>query len=86
VALAVYRLTRGRQLALVLLTAVMGGGMLWLGAGLRRSPVCGPGTPGMAPYGGQPTRVVLRRFSPSAPVMSVDVLVAPSEPPAVPPP
>jgi immune inhibitor A len=86
VALALYRLTRGRAIALVLLTAAVGAGTLWLGAWLRRSPVCGPGTPGMAPYGGQPTRVVLRRFSPSAPVMSVDVLVAPSAPPAAPPP
>jgi M6 family metalloprotease-like protein len=86
VALALYRLTRGRQVALVLLTAAVGAGALWLGAWLRRSPVCGPGTPGMAPYGAQPTRVVLRRFSPSAPVMHVDVLVAPSGQPAAPPP
>jgi len=86
VALAVYRLTRGQRLVLVLLTAAFGAGMLALAVWLRRSPVCGPDTPGMAPYGGEPVRVVLRRFSPSAPVMSVDVLVAPSAAPAAPPP
>jgi len=49
-------------------------------AWLRREPVCGPGTPGMAPYGGEPVQVVLRRFSPPGPVMHVDVLVAPKPP------
>ena len=77
VGLAVYRATRGRQFVLVVVTAAVGAGALALGAWLGRSPVCGPQTPGMAPYGGQPERVVLRRFSPSAMVMSVDVLVAP---------
>jgi immune inhibitor A len=81
VGLAVYRATRGRQFLLVVATAAVGAGALGLGAWLGRSPVCGPQTPGMAPYGGQPERVVLRRFSPSAMVMSVDVLIAPSAPP-----
>jgi hypothetical protein len=79
VTLALYRLTRGRDLALILLTAGFGAGALVLGGWLRRSPVCGPETPGMAPYGGEPVRVVFRRFSPSAPIMTVDVLVAPSD-------
>jgi immune inhibitor A len=82
VGLAVFRAILGRGLLLVLATAAVGAAALGLGAWLRRSPVCGPATPGMAPYGGQPGRVVLRRFSPSAAVMSVDVLIAPSpEPP-----
>jgi immune inhibitor A len=81
VGLAVYRATRGRQFLLVVATAAVGAGALALGAWLGRSPICGPQTPGMAPYGGQPERVVLRRFSPSAMVMSVDVLIAPSAPP-----
>jgi hypothetical protein len=34
----------------------------------------------MAPYGGEPVRVVLRRFSPPGPVMHLDVLVAPEPP------
>jgi len=80
VGLAVFRAVVRRPLLLVLATAAVGAGALALGAWLRRSPVCGPSTPGMAPYGGQPERVVLRRFSPSAPVMSVDVLIAPPPP------
>jgi immune inhibitor A len=80
VGIAVYRLTRGRPIALVLLTVAFGAAPLWLSAWLRRAPVCGPGTAGMAPYDGKsPVRVVLRSFSPSGPVMSVDVLVAPPE-------
>ena len=46
----------------------------------RSGPVCGPGTPGMAPYDGAPGRVVLRHFSPSGPRMRVDVLLAPGAP------
>jgi immune inhibitor A len=79
---AVYRLVRGRALALVALTAGFGVGLLGLGSWLGRSPVCGPSTPGMAPYGGEPVRVVLRGFSPPGPVMSLDVLVAPSPSPS----
>jgi hypothetical protein len=80
---AVYRLVRARAFALIALTAAFGAGLLWLGAWLGRSPVCGPTTPGMAPYDGSPGRVVVRGFSPAGPVMTVDVLVAPSElPPA----
>lgn len=79
VALAVYRVTRGRSLVLVLLSACLGAGLLLAGSRLRSAPVCGPGTPGMAPYGGGPVRVVLRNFSPAAPIMTVDVLVAPAD-------
>ena len=82
-AAAVYRLVRARSIALVAATAVFGAGLLWLGSWLGRSPVCGPSTPGMAPYGGEPVRVVLRSFSAPGSVMTVDVLVAP---PAVTPP
>lgn len=45
--------------------------------GLRRGPVCGPGTPGMAPYGGEPVAVVIRNISPTGRRMSADILVAP---------
>jgi immune inhibitor A len=76
VAVAVYRLTRGRPIVLVLVAAALGTALIATGSRLRAGPVCGPGTPGMAPYDGEPVRVVLRRFSPSGPVMSVDVLVA----------
>lgn len=78
---AVYRLVRARPIALVVLTAAFGAGLLALGSWLGRSPVCGPSTPGMAPYGGEPGRVVLRGFSAPGPVMTVDVLVAPSSTP-----
>jgi immune inhibitor A len=80
VALALYRLTRGRGAALVLVTASFGAGLLTLGSVLGRAPVCGPTTPGMAPYGGEPARVVLRGFSPAGPVMTVDVLTPPPAP------
>jgi immune inhibitor A len=76
-AAAVYRLVRARPVGLVAMTAVFGAGLLALGSWLGRSPVCRPSTPGMAPYGGEPVRVVLRGFSPPGPFMSVDVLVAP---------
>jgi immune inhibitor A len=83
-AAAVYRMVRARSLVLVLLTAAFGAGFLALGTWLGRSPVCGPSTPGMAPYGGEPVRVVLRGFSPSGPVLTVDVLVAPPAAPTPP--
>jgi hypothetical protein len=74
----VYRLVRARGFALVVLTGAFGLGLLWIGSWLGRPPICGPSTPGMAPYGGQPGRVVLRSFSAPGPVMTLDVLVAPS--------
>jgi immune inhibitor A len=80
VALAVYRLARARGVLLVLVTAAFGAGLLALGSRLGRVPACGPSTPGMAPYDGEPARVVLRNFSPSGPVMSVDVLMPPPSP------
>lgn len=45
----------------------------------RPGPVCGPATPGMAPYGSSRGRVVLDGFSPAGRVMHVDVVVAPGE-------
>ncbi len=77
--LALYRLLVRQPFGLVLMTALFAAAILGIGTWLRREPVCGPGTPGMAPYDGGPTRVVFRSFSPSGPVMSVDVLVAPSD-------
>src|SRR5262249_51676034 len=40
------------------------------------APVCGPLTPGMAPYDGGPARVTIRNISPAGPLMRLDVLVA----------
>jgi hypothetical protein len=40
--------------------------------------VCGAKTPGMAPYDGSPTRVVIRNISPAGPLMRFDVLMAPA--------
>jgi immune inhibitor A len=84
VTLTLYRLLVRAPFGLVIVTAAFGVAVLATGTWLRRAPVCGPGTAGMAPYDGGPTRVVFRSFSPSGPVMSVDVLVAPST--ATPPP
>jgi hypothetical protein len=64
-----------------LLSVVIGVGALLGGARMRSGPVCGPGTPGMAPYGGEPVRVVLRSFSPPGALMTVDILVAEAEAP-----
>ena len=47
----------------------------------RAALVCGPDTPGMAPYGGGPVRAVIRNLSPQGPEMLFDVLVAPTGPP-----
>lgn len=65
-----------RRLALLPLAASLVAGGVWL----RRSPVCGPATPGMAPHDGAPARVTLRNFSASGPEMTLDVEIA--EPPA----
>jgi hypothetical protein len=62
----------------VLPRLLLGGALLALAAWLHESPVCGPGTPGMAPYGGEPGRVVIRNISPAGRRMWVDVLVAPA--------
>jgi hypothetical protein len=55
--------------------------LLAAGAALRRGPVCGTETPGMAPYAGGPPRVVIRNLSPAGPEMRFDVLVAPPDVP-----
>jgi M6 family metalloprotease-like protein len=81
VAVAVYRLVRARSMLRALLSVVIGVGALLGGARMRSGPVCGPGTPGMAPYGGEPVRVVLRSFSPPGALMTVDVLVAEADAP-----
>ena len=58
---------------------VAGALLLAGGAALRRGPVCGTETPGMAPYDGGPSRVVIRNFSPPGPEMRFDVLMAPAD-------
>jgi immune inhibitor A len=78
-AAAVLRGVRPRPLLGVLVRlGVAGAALAAAGATLRVGPVCGPGTPGMAPYGGGPGRVVLRNFSPAAPEMSLDVVMMPA--------
>jgi immune inhibitor A len=82
VATAVLRSARPRPLVPVLARLVIAAA-LFLGARtLHQSPVCGPRTPGMAPYGGEPGRVILRNFSAPGPRMTVDVFVAPTSAPA----
>jgi len=55
---------------------LLGTGGVVGGVSLRQSPVCGPETPGMAPYGNAPGRVTLRGFSASGPEMTVDIEIA----------
>jgi immune inhibitor A len=77
VALALVRLVMPRPVVPVLVRLAAAGLLLVAGAALRRAPVCGPETPGMAPYDGSPGRVVIRNISPAGRVMTFDVLVAP---------
>ncbi len=77
VAAAVLRAARPRPLVPALGRLAVAAVALAAGALLGRAPACGPGTPGMAPHDGGPTRVVLRNLSPAGPVMHLDVLVAP---------
>jgi len=65
-------------LARVVPRLLLGGVLLALAAWLHEAPVCGPTTPGMAPYDGEPGRVVIRNISPAGRRMWVDVLVAPA--------
>jgi immune inhibitor A len=84
VALALYLALRTRRvieaIAHASFGAAMAAALLWTAGRLAGGPVCGPRTPGMAPYGGAPGRVELRGFSPPGPVMQVDVLIAPTDP------
>jgi immune inhibitor A len=70
---AVLRLVQPRAavpvtIRVVLAIAALGGAAL-----LQRSPECGPGTPGMAPYDGAPAPVAIRNISPPGPVMRFDI-------------
>ena len=78
-ALALLSLGRPRALLAVLGLGVAGALLLAGGAALRRGPVCGTETPGMAPYDGGPSRVVIRNLSPPGPEMRFDVLMAPAD-------
>jgi len=79
VAGAILRGMRARAFPAVLgplgAAALLLAGAAWLG----RGPVCGPGTPGMAPYDGSPVRVAIRNISPPSHLMSFDVWIAPPE-------
>jgi len=77
VAAALLRSARSRPLVPVLVRLGAAAAMFVAARALHHSPVCGPSTPGMAPYAGEPERVILRNFSPPGPVMTVDVFVAP---------
>jgi immune inhibitor A len=77
-AAAVFRAVRPRALRAVAVLVLAAAGLLVGAWALRRGPVCGPGTPGMAPYDASPVGVVIRNLSPAGPVMRFDVLVAPA--------
>jgi hypothetical protein len=77
VAAAVLRIARPRPLAGVLLRLGLAAGLLAGAGALRRSPVAGPGTPGMAPYDGEPVRVMIRNISPPGRIVRFDVVVNP---------
>jgi immune inhibitor A len=76
---AMFRFVRPRPLVPVLVRLGVAALLLAAGALLRRAPVCGPDTPGMAPYDGSPARVVIRNISPAGPLMTFDILVAPND-------
>jgi immune inhibitor A len=78
VASAVLRAVRPRPLVATALRLAAAAVALAAGVLLRRTPVCGPGTPGMAPHDGEPTRVAIGDISPAGPVMHFDVVVAPA--------
>jgi immune inhibitor A len=82
VATAVLRSARSRPLVPVLARLAIAAALFLLARTLHQSPVCGPRTPGMAPYGGEPGRVILRNFSAPGERMTVDVFVAPTSAPA----
>ena len=82
VAAALLRSARSRPFVPVLVRLAVAAGMFVAARALHQSAVCGPSTPGMAPYGGEPGRVILRNFSPPGAVMTVDVFVAPPSPTA----
>jgi immune inhibitor A len=75
---ALFRLVRPHPLVPVLLRLGIAALLLSAGSLLRRTPVCGPDTPGMPPYDGSPARVVIRNISPPGRTMTFDVLVAPN--------
>jgi M6 family metalloprotease-like protein len=81
VAIAIRRTRRPAWAAAVALRLALAGLAVTAAAALRRGPVCGPETPGMAPWTGGGGRVTLRNFSASGPVMRFDVEIA-AEPPA----
>jgi immune inhibitor A len=77
-AVAVLRGARRRRLGSALVLVGSAALALWAASVLRRSPVCGPLTPGMAPYDGSPGRVVIGNVSAPGPTVVFDVLVAPA--------
>ena len=78
VAAALLRMVRARPFPAALVPFTVAALALAAGIALRRGPVCGPGTPGMAPYDGSPVPITIRNLSPAGPVMRFDVLVAPA--------
>jgi len=77
VAGALLRAAQPRPLRGMLVRVVLAAVALTGAAWLRRAPVCGPDTPGMAPYAGGPARAVIRNISPAGDPMRFDVLLAP---------
>jgi immune inhibitor A len=78
VAAAVLRAMRPRPVLAVLGLGAVAAVALASAIALRRGPVCGPATPGMAPYAGGAAPVTIRNISPPGRVMHFDVLVPPA--------
>jgi immune inhibitor A len=77
VAAAVFRMVRPRPFVPVIALVLVAAAAIGAGRRLGRTPVCGPATPGMAPYDGGLGRVSIRNISPAGSVMRFDVLIAP---------
>src|SRR5262249_61326355 len=73
-AAALLRLGRPRAVVPALALAAAGAALLAAGGALRRGPVCGTETPGMAPYDGGPARGGIRKLAPPGPGVRLDVL------------
>jgi len=79
---AIFRLARAPRLGAVTARLLLGVALVLAGAAVRPRPaICGPWTPGMAPYDGTPGRVLIGNIGPLGAVMRFDVHVAPASPP-----
>jgi hypothetical protein len=78
---AIFRLGRAPGVVAVLVRLGLAAAFVAAGLALRpRLLVCGPWTPGMAPYDGAPGRVVIGNLAPAGDAMRFDVYVGGPEP------